>query len=879
MGSDEEDKGILWDLQAAQPISTSLNGDFGRDSEVSPFIPNSHWLLGRDESGGLAIWDLGAPGNKPLALAESDKLDPRPYISPNGVWIVALGRDHELRAWNMGDTSKLRILRGHDSDMREVHFRDDGHTLVTLAVDGELRQWDLQQPTAALPVFLEGHDVAITALAFDSTNETLISLDEQEKVLSWDLQRDGAAPEYRSIVFTSFQDNSRLQYPWFMLDPAGRWLVYRSIVPPQIQSLSDESVNQECYDLPSQYRSSVLFSSPNGRWLAYLLEGDKTTVYICNMIANERARPVQLLEAPELRSEGASSQQWALSSDARWLAHGAANGTIDLWDGTSPLARLPVSLATGSTKPISLLAFSPREARLVVAQEDMVSVVDIEAKNEFKVLALEPATTVTSIGFSQDGNSLAVGSDDGRIQVWDMRAMDAQPKVWRLPKTAIRSLAFGHDNSERWIAAGGKNGAIYLIGQDRQDLPVLEDSACKLVGRNLTLDEWQQFMGENTPYRKTCEEWPAHNTVIESMLKKGSRLAQQGSLKEAESAFQEALKLDPGLNFEPEARARSGLASAFISEGRDLAKQGLVTGATEKFQEAITLDPSQKIEPAAEAKRIYASTLVEQARDLAAEGNIDDAVALFKEALALDPSQEIKPEIEAKRIYASNLVEQARDLAAEGNIDDAVALFKEALALNPSQEIEPEIEAKRIYVSVLLKEAQDFARDGDIANAAAKLKEILALDPSQKIEPEWDAKRLYASRLIRESQDLEEQGKNDSAVAKRQQALALGVTRPLTPGQAATGTIIPGTSDFRIFEGKAGQMVTIDMLAHENDLDSFLLLYGPDLKLMDEDDDSGRGYNSRLRSLELSIDGTYLLVARGFDTSSEGAYELKMNVR
>jgi hypothetical protein len=33
--------------------------------------------------------------------------------------------------------------------------------------------------------------------------------------------------------------------------------------------------------------------------------------------------------------------------------------------------------------------------------------------------------------------------------------------------------------------------------------------ACRAAGRNMTVEEWDQFGPEDEPYRATCEEWPS----------------------------------------------------------------------------------------------------------------------------------------------------------------------------------------------------------------------------------------------------------------------------------------------------------------------------------------------------------------------------------
>ena len=87
------------------------------------------------------------------------------------------------------------------------------------------------------------------------------------------------------------------------------------------------------------------------------------------------------------------------------------------------------------------------------------------------------------------------------------------------------------------------------------------------------------------------------------------------------------MTLDPSLNIEPEARARSIYASLLRDEGDDLATKGDIPGAVAKFEEAMTLDPSLNIEPEARATATAAVAMVEQAASLARNGKIREAGA------------------------------------------------------------------------------------------------------------------------------------------------------------------------------------------------------------------------------------------------------------
>ncbi|MGQ4648077.1 trypsin-like peptidase domain-containing protein [Lyngbya aestuarii] len=110
--------------------------------------------------------------------------------------------------------------------------------------------------------------------------------------------------------------------------------------------------------------------------------------------------------------------------------------------------------------------------------------------------------------------------------------------------------------------------------------------------------------------------------------------------------------------------------------------------------------------------------------------------------------------------------------------------------------------------------------------------------------------------------------------------------QPLTfDGAVITGRLGPGSNvlpvdnsffDLYVFEGQSGQQVQIDMRSRE--IDSYLILLGPNGQDVAQDDDGGGGTNSRLAAT-LPATGTYLLMANSYDAGQAGGYSLRAEVK
>jgi hypothetical protein len=82
------------------------------------------------------------------------------------------------------------------------------------------------------------------------------------------------------------------------------------------------------------------------------------------------------------------------------------------------------------------------------------------------------------------------------------------------------------------------------------------------------------------------------------------------------------------------------------------------------------------------------------------------------------------------------------------------------------------------------------------------------------------------------------------------------------------------TGDVWTFSGEAGDRVSIRM--RSNDFDTYLELWGPDLKRLTHSDDDGEGTNSFIEIVTLPLSGTYNIVARGFSAGETGDYSLSL---
>ncbi|MGD9200558.1 MAG: hypothetical protein PVI26_03265, partial [Chitinispirillia bacterium] len=147
-----------------------------------------------------------------------------------------------------------------------------------------------------------------------------------------------------------------------------------------------------------------------------------------------------------------------------------------------------------SKSPVEHMAFRNDNKIIVLITGPYARIYDIKDGKE--LLEISHNDRIFTAVFSVNNNLIATGSQDGTVRIFDI---SANREIKRLtPQKNIYSLSFSPDGKN--IAATHQNNSalVYKLTYDN-----IEEYACWNIGRNLTLEEWQKYIGDDI-YKELC---------------------------------------------------------------------------------------------------------------------------------------------------------------------------------------------------------------------------------------------------------------------------------------------------------------------------------------------------------------------------------------
>ncbi|WP_024335512.1 nSTAND1 domain-containing NTPase [Desulfotignum balticum] len=495
LASGSTDKTIrLWDVKSGNLKKTYI-GHSGVTQSVF-YSPDGKGLCSASSDRTIRVWngvDKTTVSLKDEAYQEPRKLPkgPRPMaFSPGGKILASCVEGRTIRLWDAVSGKLQKRLNGHTSVVTSLSFSPDGKTLVSGSMDRTIRVWDVVSGKAKSE--FSGHFNSVNSISFSPDSRIIASGSQDGRVIL----RDVISGEVKSYLQSHEKGVNCLAF-----SPDGGTLASGSTDTTIKLWNLDSGRGILSLTLHGHAKSiSVITFSPDGKLLA---SGANRSVIIWDTVSGK-------LKA-ELKTDSRIAAL-SFSPDGQILALALNNGTIVLWNPTSENQRITLK-GDGWGNSLDHMCFSPDSKTLASASIDdgMVRFWDVntgDAKgvltkgvfsnymcfsSDGQFLALETNDysdsvriasvqlwdmasqkliltlkgypgNYRSMQFSPDGKILAIGSDDGTLQLWDLSPKN---NVVQLKGGGIVSeLVFSHDGTT--LASRQREGIIRLLDLSSQ---------------------------------------------------------------------------------------------------------------------------------------------------------------------------------------------------------------------------------------------------------------------------------------------------------------------------------------------------------------------------------------------------------------------------
>jgi len=195
---------ILWDVATGQILhrleghhSWVASATFSPDNSVIASVSDDSWVILWDRETGEMIKHFSEGGSTGPTIIDV-------AFSPDGRTLLTGGVAGVI-LWDIDTSQPLSHLRGHGGDVNSVAFNSNGRTVISAAVDGTLRLWDLEEGQI-IRHYSSTEDGNLFTLTVSPDGHTVLSpwfTGSSMNVIIWDLNTGAELRRYSTDNFIS----------------------------------------------------------------------------------------------------------------------------------------------------------------------------------------------------------------------------------------------------------------------------------------------------------------------------------------------------------------------------------------------------------------------------------------------------------------------------------------------------------------------------------------------------------------------------------------------------------------------------------------------------------------------------------------------------
>ena len=356
----------------------------------------------------MALWST-ADGKRIHTLTKGGNLVYALAFMPDGSRLVSGALDG-IRIWDVANGREVRQINRESTVA--MALSPDGRLLASGSFNGGIKLWNTESGREAIPI-QGSHARVVLDIAFRPDGKRFASVSDDATVKFWDVQTGREIQTIRSHA----TGTTAVAY-----SPGGD--IVASAGWDSTIRLWDAASRQEPWSLPLPTGvSSVAFSHDN----RYLAAGDGNVVTVWDA---STGLPIWSESEPLTSFQNGTANSLRFDPENRLLASGLVDGTVHLRDARDG-------------RIVRTLSLTPNPVARLLNQ------VGVRVEG----------APVTSVDFSPDGRSVAVGRTSGKVELWN-------------PDNGTRKAVLnGHTNAATNVTFSPDGKFLASAGEENKNQP------------------------------------------------------------------------------------------------------------------------------------------------------------------------------------------------------------------------------------------------------------------------------------------------------------------------------------------------------------------------------------------------------------------------